>query len=89
MVYSGVLDRAMIRTGEVYKEAIKRNAAAIVGCHNHPSQDCTPSPEDVLVTVKIVEAGELLDVECLDHLVIGQGKWVSMREKGLGFKKSS
>ena len=61
------------------------NSAAIIVVHNHPSGDPTPSPEDVLVTRQIVEAGKLLDVEVLDHLVIGHGRFVSMRERGLGF----
>jgi RadC-like JAB domain len=84
-VYRGSLNTSMIRVGEVYKEALRRNSASIIIAHNHPSGEPTPSPEDVLVTRQIVEAGKLLDVECLDHLVIGQGKWLSMRERGLGF----
>lgn len=55
--------------------------------HNHPSGDPTPSPEDIAVTRQLVEAGELLDVDVLDHLVIGQGRWVSLREKRLGFTR--
>lgn len=84
-VYKGSLNASLIRVGEVYKEALRRNSAAIVVAHNHPSGDISPSPEDILLTRQIVEAGKLLDVECLDHLVIGQGKWLSMRERGLGF----
>jgi len=84
-VYRGSLNASMIRVGEVYKPAIKRNSAAIVVAHNHPSGDPEPSPEDVLVTVQIAEAGTILDIQCLDHIVIGQEKWVSMRERGLGF----
>jgi len=85
-VYRGSLNASLIRVGEVYKAALRRNSASIILAHNHPSGEPNPpSPEDVLVTVKIVEAGELLDVPCLDHLVIGRGKWLSMREKGLGF----
>ncbi|HNM35866.1 MAG TPA: JAB domain-containing protein, partial [Anaerolineales bacterium] len=53
--------------------------------HNHPSGDPTPSPDDVAVTRAIVQAGKLLDVDVLDHLVIGQAKWVSLKERGLGF----
>ncbi|HEY0606388.1 MAG TPA: JAB domain-containing protein [Herpetosiphonaceae bacterium] len=55
--------------------------------HNHPSGDPTPSPEDIAVTRQLIEAGELLDVDVLDHLVIGQGRWVSLREKRLGFSR--
>jgi DNA repair protein RadC len=84
-VYRGSLNASMIRVGEIYKAALRRNSAALIVAHNHPSSDPTPSPEDVLVTRQIVEAGKLLDVECLDHLVIGQGRWVSLRERGLGF----
>jgi len=85
LVYQGSLNTSMIRVGEIYKEPLRLNSAAIIVAHNHPSGEPNPSPEDVLVTREIVQAGRLLDVECLDHLVIGQGKWVSMREKGLGW----
>lgn len=84
-VYKGSLNTSVVRVGEIYKEALRRNAASVIIAHNHPSGEPDPSPEDVLVTRKIVEAGKLLDVECLDHLVIGQGRYVSMRERGLGF----
>lgn len=85
LVYQGSLNTAMIRVGEVYKEPLRLNSASIIVAHNHPSGDPTPSPEDVLVTQQIVKAGMLLEVDCLDHLVIGQGQWISMRERGLGF----
>jgi DNA repair protein RadC len=84
-VYQGSLNASMVRVGEVFKAAIRWNSAALIVAHNHPSSDPTPSPEDVLVTRQIVDAGKLLDVEVLDHLVVGQGRWVSMRERGLGF----
>lgn len=86
-VYIGSLNSSMIRVGEVFKEAIRLNSAALIVAHNHPSGDPTPSPEDVFVTRQIVDAGKLLDVEVLDHLVIAQGRFVSMRERGLGFAK--
>jgi DNA repair protein RadC len=86
-IYIGSVNTAVIRVGEVFKEAIRRNATAMIVVHNHPSSDCTPSPEDILVTRQIVEAGKLLDCECLDHLVIGRSTFTSMREKGLGFMK--
>ena len=60
----------------------------IVRLPDHPSGDATPSPEDVLVTREIVQAGKLLDVDVLDHLIIGHGVWVSLRERGLGFDKA-
>jgi len=68
-----------------FKDAIRTNASAIIVVHNHPSGDPTPSPDDVAVTRAIVQAGKLLDVDVLDHMVIGQGKWVSLKERGLGF----
>jgi DNA repair protein RadC len=84
-VYIGSLNASMVRVGEIFKEAIRRNSAALIVTHNHPSGDPTPSPEDVLVTREIVQAGKLLDVDILDHIVIGHGVWVSLRERGLGF----
>lgn len=84
-VYRGSLNTSMVRVGEVYKEALRRNSAALIVVHNHPSGDPTPSPEDVLVTHALADAAKLLDIDLLDHLVIGQGRWVSLRERGLGF----
>ena len=86
-VYIGSVNTSAVRIGEIYKEPIRLNSTSVIIVHNHPSGDPTPSPEDVLVTRQIVEAGKLLDIETLDHLVIGQGKYVSMRERGLGFAK--
>jgi DNA repair protein RadC len=86
-VYHGSVNSAQIRVAEVFKEAIRRNAAAIIVIHNHPSGDPTPSPDDVVVTRAIVQAGKLLDMDVLDHILIGQGgKFVSMKEKALGFE---
>jgi DNA repair protein RadC len=84
-VYKGSVNSSQVRVGEVFKEAIRKNASAVIVIHNHPSGDPTPSPDDVAVTRAIVQAGKLLDMEVLDHLVIGQGKWVSLKERGLGF----
>ncbi len=84
-LYQGSLNTAVVRIGEVFKEALRRNVAAIVVVHNHPSGDPTPSPEDVRVTQKIVQAGELLNIDVLDHLVIGKNRYVSLKERGLGF----
>jgi len=84
-IYQGSVSSSQVRIGEVYRPAIQRMASAIVVCHNHPSSDPTPSPDDVAVTRAIVQAGKLLDISCLDHLVIGHGRWVSLKERGLGF----
>jgi DNA repair protein RadC len=84
-VYKGSLNTSLIRVGEVFKEPLKLNSAAVILAHNHPSGEPEPSPEDVSVTREIISAGTLLDVEVLDHLVIGQGRWVSLRERGLGW----
>ena len=85
-VYVGSLNASHIRVSEVFREAVKRNCASIIVVHNHPSGDPTPSPEDVEVTRQLVAAGNLLDIEVLDHLIIGQQRFVSLRERGLGFE---
>ena len=84
-VYKGSVNSSQVRIAEVFKHAIRINASAIVVVHNHPSGDPTPSPDDVAVTRQIVQAGKLLDIEVLDHMIIGVGKWVSLKERGLGF----
>lgn len=84
-VYSGSVNASLIRIGEVFREAVRSNAAALIVVHNHPSGDPTPSPEDIAVTQAFVKAGKLMDIEVLDHLVIGKGRFVSLKAKGLGF----
>ncbi len=84
-LYVGTLNATHIRVAEVFEEPIRRNAAAIIVAHNHPSADVSPSRDDVSVTRQIREAGELLGIELLDHLVIGHQRFVSLRERGLGF----
>lgn len=84
-MYVGSLNASHIRVGEVFREAIKRNCAAVIVAHNHPSGDPSPSQEDVEVTRRLITAGDLLNIEVLDHLVIGQQRFVSLRERGLGF----
>lgn len=82
-VYCGSLNTALIRTGEVFREAIKVNAAALIVAHNHPSGDACPSPEDVAVTRALIETGKLLDIELVDHLILGRSAWVSLKERGM------
>lgn len=84
-IYHGSVNTSQIRVGEIFRAAVGRMASAIIVVHNHPSGDPTPSPDDVAVTRAIAQAGKLLDISLLDHLVIGQGKWVSLKERGLGF----
>jgi DNA repair protein RadC len=72
--------------GEVFREAVRANSAALILAHNHPSGDPTPSPEDVRVTEMVIEAGALLDIGVLDHLIIGRNRYVSLKERGLAFK---
>jgi DNA repair protein RadC len=84
-VYRGSVNSSQVRVAEVFKPAVRRGAPALIVVHNHPSGDPTPSPDDVAVTRAFVQAGKLLDVEVLDHLVIGLGRYVSLKERGLGF----
>lgn len=81
----GSVNSSQVRISEVLRPAVERNAPAIIVVHNHPSGDPKPSADDVRITQTIREAGKLLDVEVLDHLVIGKGSYVSMKEKKLGF----
>lgn len=85
LVYRGTIDSVHIRVAEVFRPAILVNARAIVITHNHPSSDPEPSPQDANFTQMCVEAGRLLDVECVDHLVVGKEAFVSMRDRGLTF----
>jgi len=85
-VYHGNLNTAVVRVGEVFRDAVRDLAASIVAVHNHPSLDVTPSPEDVRVTEQLVEAGKLLDIEVLDHIILGGSRYISLKERGLGFR---
>ena len=84
-VYKGAVNSAQVRVAEVFRDAIRHNHPALILVHNHPSGDPTPSRDDIRVTKDIVQAGELLGISVLDHLVIGQQRFVSMKERGLGF----
>lgn len=85
MLYRGSVNAAPGRVAELFREAVRMNATAIAVAHNHPSGDPAPSRDDVAFTQAVVAAGELLDVSVLDHVVFGQGRYVSMRERRLGF----
>lgn len=84
-IYVGSLNASVVRVGELFRAALKANAAAMIVAHNHPSGDPSPSPEDIRVTRQLVEAGKLMDLEVLDHVVIGHQRYVSLKERGLGF----
>jgi DNA repair protein RadC len=84
-LYKGSLNSSTVRVGELFKAAIQKNAASIILVHNHPSGDPTPSPEDVQLTRSAIQAGKLMDIDVLDHLVIGNHRFVSLKERNLGF----
>lgn len=84
-VYRGSLNSSQVRVGELFRSAIRRNAASLILVHNHPSGDPNPSPDDIALTRAVVEAGRLLDIEVLDHLVIGSTSHFSLKEHKLGF----
>jgi DNA repair protein RadC len=84
-VYKGSLNSSFVRAADVFREAVRRNCASIIIAHNHPSGDPTPSAEDIKVTRQLAEAGKLLEVEVLDHLIMAGHRWTSLREAGLGF----
>lgn len=79
----GDLSSSLVHPREVFTEAVRRSAASLIVAHNHPSGDPAPSPEDAQVTRRLVEAGELLGIELLDHVIVGDNRWVSLKEKGL------
>lgn len=84
-VYIGTLSASVLRTSEIFREAVTRNCPAIIVVHNHPSGDSHPSPEDVDLTRSLIAAARLLDITLLDHLIIGRQSWSSLKDLGLGF----
>ena len=84
-IYKGSVNSAVIRVAEVLRPAIRENCPNIIIAHNHPSGDPTPSPEDIMVTRQIRTCAEMMDIELLDHVVIGNQRFVSLKERGLGF----
>jgi len=85
MIYQGTVCSASIKVNEIFVPAIRNLSSAFIVGHNHPSGDCTPSPDDVVVTRALVNAGKLLEIQVQDHLVFGDNKWTSLKERGLGF----
>ncbi len=84
-VTHGSVNSSQVRVAELLRPAIERNSPAIILVHNHPSGDPEPSPQDVNLTRAVIEAGKLMDIDVLDHLVIGKGAFVSLKERKLGF----
>ena len=79
----GSLNASIVHPREVFREAITYSAASVILIHNHPSGDPTPSQEDKLVTSKLVQAGTLMDITVLDHIIIGDSKYISIKEEGM------
>lgn len=84
-IHIGTLNSINVRPAETFRAALKENARSIILLHNHPSQDPSPSPEDVGTTRTFIQAGKLLDIEVIDHIVIGGNRFVSLKERGLAF----
>ena len=85
MIYRGTVNSIHIRPAELFKEAVRVNAPALLLSHCHPSGLAEPSPQDIQVTLEAYRTGQILGIELLDHLIIGKNVWVSLREQGLGF----
>lgn len=81
-IFIGSLNASIVHPREVFKEAFRRSAASIICIHNHPSGDPTPSREDIEVTKRLVECGKIIGIDVLDHLIIGEKKYISLKEKG-------
>lgn len=79
----GSLNTSIVHPREVFKTAILSNAASIILAHNHPSGDSTPSKEDINITDRIKESGKILGIDLLDHLIIGDDSYISLKEKGI------
>jgi DNA repair protein RadC len=85
--YRGNVSASLVRVGELFREAVRRLAAGVILVHNHPSGDPTPSPDDLHLTAEALAAGRLLDIDVLDHIVIGGDTWVSLRDRGVSFDR--
>ena len=88
-VYKGTVNSTHVRAADLFRDAVREGCPAIIVVHNHPSGDPTPSSDDAAITRQIVEAGALLGVEVLDHIILARGGLASLRERGLGFRKDA
>lgn len=86
-VYVGNVSSALVRVGELFRLAVRLNAKSVILVHNHPSGDVTPSPDDLHLTAEALAAGRLLDIDVLDHLVVGRAAYVSLRDRGVVFDR--
>ena len=84
-VYQGTVNSSVVRAAEVLRPAVSRNCPGIIVVHNHPSGDPTPSPEDIRTTERLRRAGEALEIQLLDHIILARQRYVSLKERGLGF----
>ena len=85
--YQGNVSASLVRVGELFRDAVRLDAAGVILVHNHPSGDPTPSLDDLHLTAEALAAGRLLDIDLLDHLVIGHDTFVSLRDRGLSFDR--
>lgn len=86
-VYVGNVSSSLVRVGELFRDAVRLNASGVILVHNHPSGDPTPSPDDLHLTAEAIAAGRLLDIDVLDHLVVGHDAFVSLRDRGIAFDR--
>jgi DNA repair protein RadC len=86
-VYQGNVSSSLVRIAELFRDAVRLNAAGLVLVHNHPSGDPTPSPDDMRLTAEALAAGRLLDIAVLDHLIIAADRFVSLRDRGVAFDR--
>lgn len=87
-IYRGNVSAALARVGELYRDAVRLNASGVILVHNHPSGDPTPSADDLHLTAEALAAGRLLDIDLLDHIVIGGSGYVSLRDRGVSFDRA-
>lgn len=88
-VYQGNVAASLVRVGELYRDAVRLNASGLILIHNHPSGDPTPSPDDLHLTAEALAAGRLLDIQCLDHLIVARDGWVSLRDRGVSLDRAT
>lgn len=88
-VYQGNVSASLVRVGELFRDAVRLDASAVILVHNHPSGDPTPSPDDLHLTAEALAAGRLLDVQLLDHLIVGHDAYISMRDRGIAFDRAA